>query len=764
MRAALLLFFIATAAHADVMEQVQQGWSDLVHVGLEKYLGYSFSDGDFQDRDRGKALADGACTEAEKALSNGKDHEASMKLNSCRMIAIKLRHGPALVRAMALLGELHQAQGKQGMALSDYQATVLVARQFKLKKYEVKSLLGIATLNLQYGDIMAAESSFLKLPVVYRELRSSEAKDLNPEMAAQILYIRMLLGMHKPGGKEMASLWLSPLEDTKDKLGKSALLYYWHAKAEVALAEGKADDAVKCAEQGLEALKQVVPPSDPFQGRLWRMYLAGAKGKALLLKKQFETALIALEEARESFYFVRSEVLGDERILENLTVVARPYFEGATAALVSSRMVPRALQVVADMKALEFGDHLRLSAALGDETKERAFRALVRGLFVKWVEKGGIARKNKTEELFPTVDAAAAGRIDEVSLFARSPGVLTAILPASTMDLDPDEFTSRIPEGVAHIEHMLGEASYAFVVTRLGVSFVGLPGKPQEARPLAEQLRRQVANPDVTVVAAAATGREVHDKFFRAALAKAGAATRVIVSPDGALYAVPLALLHDGVQYVVDSRAMVLSPGLYSTVMSARVENPGAVEPSVALFTVAPADGGRAPASVGSRTPNIGKMAVFSRAASTKENVLGAFLGQKERNVLHLRMDAHIGSDDPWAATWGGQLKVQDLVGYRREGLAMVCATGTVFEDADGGAEAVWVRTLADTGAASGLFTRWQSGGEAEALVLEKYYAEMALGVTGAEALRRGIASVKAAPATSHPYYWAGYQAWGGWK
>jgi hypothetical protein len=185
----------------------------------------------------------------------------------------------------------------------------------------------------------------------------------------------------------------------------------------------------------------------------------------------------------------------------------------------------------------------------------------------------------------------------------------------------------------------------------------------------------------------------------------------------------------------------------------------------VAFFTVAAAEG-RSPASAtaSSRTPNVGKMAVFSRAASSRENVLGAFLGQKDRNVLHLRMDARMDSEDPWGASWGGQLKVRDLVGYHREGLAMVCATGTSFDDAEGVAEAVWVRTLADTGATSGLFTRWEGAGDAEAAVLEKYYGEMALGVAGAEALRRGIASVKAQPATSHPHYWAGYQAWGGWK
>jgi hypothetical protein len=225
-----------------------------------------------------------------------------------------------------------------------------------------------------------------------------------------------------------------------------------------------------------------------------------------------------------------------------------------------------------------------------------------------------------------------------------------------------------------------------------------------------------------------------------------------------------LNLLHDGAQYVVDTRALFLSPGLYAATMAARNEAAASAEPSVAFYTVTAAEG-RTPASATlGRTPNVGKMAVFSRAASTKENVLGAFAGVRDRNVLHLRMEARIESADPGAAHWGGQLKVQDLVGYRREGLSMVCATGTSFEDAEGSAEAVLVRTFADTGASSGMFTRWVSGGDVEATLLEKYYGELTLGVASAEALRRGIVAMKATVATSHPYYWAGYQAWGGWK
>jgi hypothetical protein len=89
-RVLIALFLLSAPVHADVIEQAREGWDDMVHVGLEKLLGYSFSAGDFQGMDAGKAQADGACNDAEKALSNGKDHEASLKLNNCRQLAIKL--------------------------------------------------------------------------------------------------------------------------------------------------------------------------------------------------------------------------------------------------------------------------------------------------------------------------------------------------------------------------------------------------------------------------------------------------------------------------------------------------------------------------------------------------------------------------------------------------------------------------------------------------------------------------------------------------
>ena len=94
------------------------------------------------------------------------------------------------------------------------------------------------------------------------------------------------------------------------------------------------------------------------------------------------------------------------------------------------------------------------------------------------------------------------------------------------------------------------------------------------------------------------------------------------------------------------------------------------------------------------------------------------------------------------------------------------CQTGVgsgVFADVPAGDD--WVgltNAFLQAGAKNIVATLWSVDDQATALLMERFYRGVTIGVSPAAALAEAQRGLMRSPATSHPFYWAGFVAVGG--
>jgi CHAT domain-containing protein len=116
-----------------------------------------------------------------------------------------------------------------------------------------------------------------------------------------------------------------------------------------------------------------------------------------------------------------------------------------------------------------------------------------------------------------------------------------------------------------------------------------------------------------------------------------------------------------------------------------------------------------------------------------------------------------------------GRLEVHEVFGMRLTADLVVlsaCQTGLgsgTLSDVPAGDD--WVgltRAFLHAGAGSVVATLWPVDDWATAALMERFYAEMALGARTSDALARAQRALRAERATAHPFYWAGFIIVGG--
>ncbi|MFB8787388.1 MAG: CHAT domain-containing protein [Potamolinea sp.] len=255
-------------------------------------------------------------------------------------------------------------------------------------------------------------------------------------------------------------------------------------------------------------------------------------------------------------------------------------------------------------------------------------------------------------------------------------------------------------------------------------------------------------------------------------LSKSEVKTLVFVL-DGSLRNVPMAVLHDGKQYLTQKYAIALTPGL--ELLEPRSLVRGRLKILKAGLSEARQGFNALPAvkmeleQIQSQIP--GKVLLnqeFTKTAIQKAIDAVSF------PVVHLATHGQFSSkaEETYILTWDDRINVNELsnllekTDLRRSTpiellVLSACETAKGDNRAALGIAGVAVRA----GARSTLATLWQVNDRATAVLMVRFYQELTKpGVTKAEALRRAQLSIlQDRQYGEHPYYWASFVLVGNW-
>ncbi len=288
-----------------------------------------------------------------------------------------------------------------------------------------------------------------------------------------------------------------------------------------------------------------------------------------------------------------------------------------------------------------------------------------------------------------------------------------------------------------------------------------------------EQLRQNLEKP-YTSPEGKFLSRQVYDWLIRPAeadLTQSKIETLVFVL-DGSLRNIPIAALYDGKQYLIQKYSVALAPGL-------SLLNPKPLS-KVNLKALA---AGLTQARLGfSALTNVGvelneiKSEVPSKVLLNQQFTSAAF--QKQLNsspfpIVHLATHGQFSSnpDETFILAWDKPIKVNEL-SYLLQStdqsrpnaiellVLSACETATGDKRAALGLAGVAARS----GVRSTLASLWNVDDESSALLLSKFYQELAkTPVNKAEALRRAQLTLLKNPTYRHPLFWASYVLVGNW-
>ena len=246
----------------------------------------------------------------------------------------------------------------------------------------------------------------------------------------------------------------------------------------------------------------------------------------------------------------------------------------------------------------------------------------------------------------------------------------------------------------------------------------------------------------------------------------------LVFVPDGALQTIPMAALHDGQHYLIETYAVAVSPGL--SLMEPR-PMPRDHLSMLACGVSQSVRGFPALASVPRELTNV--MASFGGKQLLNTDFLTEnFQREVAANpysVIHLASHGEFGSDvsETFILTYDGKLTLDRLEALIRPRLLSdqplelltlsACQTAAGDDRAALGLAGVAVKS----GARSALATLWNVNDEATERVMSEFYATLRQDKTlsKAQALRKAQRSLLASEGFRHPCYWAPYLIIGNW-
>ncbi|HIK45528.1 MAG TPA: CHAT domain-containing protein [Leptolyngbyaceae cyanobacterium M65_K2018_010] len=272
-----------------------------------------------------------------------------------------------------------------------------------------------------------------------------------------------------------------------------------------------------------------------------------------------------------------------------------------------------------------------------------------------------------------------------------------------------------------------------------------------------------------------APAQQLYDWMIRPAapdLAASGVDTLVFVL-DGELRNIPMAVLNDGEQFLLERYSLALTPGL-------QLIDPKPIEAqALRVLTAGLSESRQGFSSLPNVVDEVQEIeATVPATVLLNEQFTNATfqdqLTYAGTPIVHMATHGKFSStnEDTFVLTWDGRLDITDLnnllqiselnqAGPIELLVLSACQTATGDKQAALGMAGMAVRS----GARSTIATLWQVNDEATGLLMSQLYSDLAgQTMTKAEALRDAQLKVLQDPQfRQHPYYWAPYVLLGNW-
>ncbi len=268
--------------------------------------------------------------------------------------------------------------------------------------------------------------------------------------------------------------------------------------------------------------------------------------------------------------------------------------------------------------------------------------------------------------------------------------------------------------------------------------------------------------------------RLVYDWLVTPAVAdlnRSGITTLVFV-PDRFLRNLPMAILHDGSQYLIEKYSLASSPGLQLFPQGIAGEKLNLLAGGL---TEARQGFSRLPAvqeELQEITTNVDYSTLYLNQEFTKDKLYNS-LKNRPFQVVHLATHGQFSSnsEETFLLTWDGRISLQDfdLLFKQHQLLTQntidllvlsACETASGDDRAALGLAGLALRS----GARSTLASLWSVNDEATAALMSEFYRQLASGnITKAQALRSAQVALLKQPRYSHPYFWSAFILLGNW-
>jgi len=365
----------------------------------------------------------------------------------------------------------------------------------------------------------------------------------------------------------------------------------------------------------------------------------------------------------------------------------------------------------------------------------------------------------------------------------RARQVIESLQVAELDNFFQDACAETKPQAIDDLDRTAAVVYPILLPDRLTV-IVSIPNQPllhystAIARPALESTLRDLRlalQPDAFPDEYLATAQSLYDLLIRPAvpqLTQHQIKTLVFVL-DGYLRNIPMAVLNDGEQFLMEQYNLALTPGLQLLASQPLGQTPvrtlmGGLAEGRQGFTPLPAVEGEV-AEIAATVP----AEVLLNQTFTREN-LQAQMTRQAFPVVHLATHGQFSSqaEDTFILTWDDRISVKQLDQLLRSRdqrkqnplellVLSACETARGDDRAALGLAGVAVRS----GARSTLATLWQVNDVSTAAFMAYFYQELTKpGITKAQALRNAQTALKQEPEFQKPFFWAPFILVGNWQ
>jgi CHAT domain-containing protein len=318
----------------------------------------------------------------------------------------------------------------------------------------------------------------------------------------------------------------------------------------------------------------------------------------------------------------------------------------------------------------------------------------------------------------------------------------------------------------------------AWLFDSRGIEGRRLNVKPEELETVASRFLRECAEPVSDRQAVQRDARQLYDWLVAPLAYRIDPVRTLVIEPDGAVGAIPIqALMDEKFRYLGEGFAVTIAGGLADYQLRAAV---GPVTAGVkALVVASPALGDEAtktfPPLAGTMREGrsvakrfrgslllIGEQATLRAVEQHRPGIeLFHFAGHGFSNGgnggLLLSPDE---SDSEEAGVLDGARMAQQDWSRCRLAVLSACSTGTGEAKGPVNPESL-VRGLLWAGVARVVASRWNMDTQSGVLFMDQFYTDLLSGNDVAAALQLAARRLRENQATSHPYFWAGFQSFG---